>query len=519
MANTEIQLTAEEREVFGLLMGVVRERAPSTVVRVCGGWIRDKLLGIRPKDMDLMVDNITGPDFARLVALAVGGKAPAVIKENPEKSRHVETAKVRIPTSLGERELDVAMCRKEVYDENSRIPTEVSRATPQEDSLRRDLTVNALFLNLSNMEIEDFTGHGLDDLGAHILRAPGNPVVRFLEDPLRVFRIARFSSRYGWDVDPATLAAMGDPKVLGMMEVKTAPDRIGEELKALLSEPHADRGLAILQGHGILDRILGRAVSGTEYEGRLSPFVMDQRSSYHDMNVWDHTLATVRGMMREYPVSDPERRMVMLLSALGHDFGKLFQGIQATTEEGHGSYHGHEDHSRELLKHLLKHLRMDRMVPEVGGMAAMHMRPYALVDAGPKAIRKFLRQLAETGVRWVDLINMALSDVTAKAEMGDAARATMDDLLSLKGRIAQVEEEMGRMGVVQSKPLLNGGEIMAAFGNRKPGAWIGTVQRFVEDLVDTDPSTTKEAAAGRAKGQFPEFVGKDNEPTTRNNTP
>ena len=75
------------------------------------------------------------------------------------------------------------------------------------------------------------------------------------------------------------------------------------------------------------------------------------------------------------------------------------------------------------------------------------------------------------------------------------------------------------MGVVQSKPLLNGGEIMAAFGNRKPGAWIGTVQRFVEDLVDTDPSTTKEAAAGRAKGQFPEFVGKDNEPTTRNNTP
>ena len=72
MANTEIQLTAEEREVFGLLMGVVRERAPSTVVRVCGGWIRDKLLGIRPKDMDLMVDNITGPDFARLVALAVG---------------------------------------------------------------------------------------------------------------------------------------------------------------------------------------------------------------------------------------------------------------------------------------------------------------------------------------------------------------------------------------------------------------------------------------------------------------
>jgi tRNA nucleotidyltransferase (CCA-adding enzyme) len=506
VTTKNIRLTTEERTIFDLLMDVVRARTPSTTVRVVGGWTRDKLMGVQPKDIDIMVDNMTGPDFARLVTSHFGLKDPHTIKDNPEKSKHVETAKMRLPVDGGVRELDVAMCRKEVYNEKSRIPSDVRMATPEEDATRRDLTVNALFYNIATGYVEDFTGHGLEDLEKKVLRAPGNPVIRFMEDPLRIFRIARFAARYGWEVEPATMAAMGDPEVTRMLNVKTAPERIGEEMEKIMKEPYSDKGLEILHQHGIIEGMIGKALTGTEYEGMMSPFNMDQRSTHHDLTVWDHSLAAVRNMMRKYPVEDPDRRLVALLAALGHDLGKLFTGIQAVTEDGNSSYHGHEDHSGEIVRRLLKHIKLDKVAPEVASIASMHMRPYALVDASPKAIRKFLRQLAEAGVRWIDVINMVMSDVTAKSQMGDTARATLNDLTLLKSRIEAVESEMSGLGVVQTKPLLNGGDIMGAFGNRKPGPWIGTVQEFVKDLVDTNPAVTKEEAIRKSLDQFPEFV-------------
>jgi tRNA nucleotidyltransferase/poly(A) polymerase len=502
----DILLTSEEQKVLDLLMEVVRAKSPSTTVRVVGGWVRDKLLGIKPKDLDLMVDNMTGPEFAQLVTSYFGLKAAHTIKVNPDKSKHVETAKLLLPVDGKVLEIDVAMCRKEVYGEKSRVPSQVVKATAAEDSLRRDLTVNAIFYNIATKQIEDFTGHGLEDLENKTLRAPGNPVVRFMEDPLRILRIARFAARYGWGVEDSTMKAMGDPEVMKMLEVKTAPERMGEELKKMMSEPYADKGLEILQSHGILDTMINRSVAGTEYENRISPFNMDQKSLYHDLSVWDHSISAVKNMMKKYPVEEPERRVVALLVALGHDIGKLFEGVRVTKDDGHVSYHGHEDFSRDILNRLLKHLKLDSIAPEVSFIASMHMRPYALVNASPKAIRKFLRQLSKAGVKWIDVINMVMSDVTAKTEMNDSVRSTLSELIDLKAKIAQVDSEMEGLGVVQNKPLLNGGEIMKAFGNNSPGPWIGTVMEYVEDLVDTDPTVSKETAVMKAKGQFPEFI-------------
>lgn len=502
----DISLTTEEQKVFSLLMEVVNAKSTSTTVRVVGGWCRDKLLGIQPKDLDLMVDNMTGPDFAKLVTSYFGLKGPHTIKENPDKSRHVETAKLMLPVDGKILEIDVAMCRKEVYNENSRVPSQVVKATAAEDALRRDLTVNAIFYNIKNGQIEDFTGHGLDDLENKTLRAPGNPVVRFMEDPLRILRTARFAARYGWDVEDSTMKAMGDPEVLKTLEIKTAPERMGEELKKMMTEPYADKGLEVLQAHGILDKIIGRSVKGTEYEGNIANFDMDQRNPNHDLTVWGHTLAAVRNMMQKYPVDDSDRRLIALLFALSHDLGKLYNVVQKIKDDGNVSYHGHDEHGGAIVKNILKHLKLDKFAPEVGSMVSMHMRPYAMVDSSPKAIRKFLRQLAKAGVKWVDVINMSLSDASAKKAVSDKVRKTMSELMVLKDRISQIEADMGSIGVDQAKPLLNGGEIMKAFGNMKPGIWIGTVMEYVEDLVDTDPTVSKEVAMTKAKGQFPEFV-------------
>ena len=90
--NTNIahNLTPNEKEVFDTILAVVKEKAPNTTVRAVGGWVRDKLLGVPSNDIDVMVDNMSGEDFARLVTEYLGATDPHVIRENPEKSKHIE---------------------------------------------------------------------------------------------------------------------------------------------------------------------------------------------------------------------------------------------------------------------------------------------------------------------------------------------------------------------------------------------------------------------------------------------
>ena len=82
-----------------------------------------------------------------------------------------------------------------------------------EDALRRDITINSLFFNLDTMEVEDFTGKGLDDLKNGIIRTPLPAYQTFLDDPLRVLRVIRFATRFGYSVDPKTLDAAYSDKI------------------------------------------------------------------------------------------------------------------------------------------------------------------------------------------------------------------------------------------------------------------------------------------------------------------
>ena len=77
----------------------------------------------------------------------------------------------------------------------------------EEDARRRDLTINALFYNVTEMCVEDFTGRGCRDLDAGISRTPLDPLVTFLDDPLRVMRAVRFASRFNFELVPGIARA------------------------------------------------------------------------------------------------------------------------------------------------------------------------------------------------------------------------------------------------------------------------------------------------------------------------
>ena len=79
--------------------------------------------------------------------------------------------------------------------------------TPEEDAFRRDFTINALFYDVATRSVIDYVG-GLDDLENRIIRSIGDPRVRFVEDPVRMFRAAMFGARLGFDLDPLVIEAI-----------------------------------------------------------------------------------------------------------------------------------------------------------------------------------------------------------------------------------------------------------------------------------------------------------------------
>ncbi len=121
---------------------------------MAGGWVRDKLLGMESDDIDIALDDMSGEQFAKLTNNKYG-----VIKPNPDKSKHLETATMCIEGGS----IDLANLRSEKYTDKSRVPT-IQIGTPQMDAYRRDLTINSLFYNINDNKVEDFTGKGISDL-------------------------------------------------------------------------------------------------------------------------------------------------------------------------------------------------------------------------------------------------------------------------------------------------------------------------------------------------------------------
>ena len=159
-----------------------------------------------------------------------------LVAANPEKSKHLETATARV---FG-LDVDFVNLRRETYAADSRNPA-VEFGTAEEDALRRDASVNALFYNLHTGEVEDLVG-GLPDLRDGVIRTPMEPLQTFMDDPLRVLRLVRFASRLGFRIDGAAEAVMADKRVLEALKVKISRERVGVEVEIKIQPlPYLDR--------------------------------------------------------------------------------------------------------------------------------------------------------------------------------------------------------------------------------------------------------------------------------------
>lgn len=242
----KISLTDSEARLRQLLLDVstyigTLEGCTKPELRFTGGWVRDKLLDSTSVDIDIGINSMTGYRFGTLMVqyLALPETRAkyeqgvlgdlAKIAANPEKSKHLETVTTKI---LGF-DIDLVNLRKEAYVEDSRNPA-MDFGTPEEDALRRDATINALFYNLSTSEIEDFTGRGLQDIERKVIKTPLEPLQTFRDDPLRVLRAIRFSSRFRYQIADEDANAMSDSSIKAALRLKISRERIGVEVIKML---------------------------------------------------------------------------------------------------------------------------------------------------------------------------------------------------------------------------------------------------------------------------------------------
>ncbi|KAI4352890.1 hypothetical protein L6164_007098 [Bauhinia variegata] len=207
----------------------------SLQLRVAGGWVRDKLLGKDCYDIDIALDNMMGTEFVdkvREYLLSIGEDAQGVcvIESNPDQSKHLETARMR----LYDMWIDFVNLRSEEYTETSRIPTQ-RFGTAEEDAYRRDLTINSLFYNINTEAVEDFTKRGISDLKSGKIVTPLPPKETFLDDPLRVLRAIRFGARFEFTLDEDLKRAAACDDVKDALAAKISRERIGTEIDLMIS--------------------------------------------------------------------------------------------------------------------------------------------------------------------------------------------------------------------------------------------------------------------------------------------
>ena len=205
--------------------------------------LSSQLLRLASHDLDVATSSITGHEFAirflpwveaeQQRETGVAREKPTTISKisaNPNQSKHLETAMARVY----DYDVDFVQLRSESYAEGSRIPT-IVLGTPEEDALRRDLTINALFYNVHTRSVEDWTQKGLGDLlDKPLIRTPLPALQTFLDDPLRILRCIRFAARLGFPLDPEIKQTVLRPEVVEALAAKVSRERIGIEVDKML---------------------------------------------------------------------------------------------------------------------------------------------------------------------------------------------------------------------------------------------------------------------------------------------
>lgn len=218
-----------------------------------GGGVRDLLLGRTPKDFDVGTS-------------ALPNEVKRVFRNCFLIGRRFRLAHIRFGTKV----IETATFRQnsqtvgEIIEHASEGPQEDNTfGTPETDAYRRDFTVNGLFYDIKDYTVIDWVG-GMKDLEQKVIRAIGNPAVRFQEDPVRMMRAIKFSSRLGFTIEKRTAAAM---KKYHSCILTAALPRVCEEVFRLFPYGHSAEAFRQMYEYGLLGDLVPELAAFIERDG------------------------------------------------------------------------------------------------------------------------------------------------------------------------------------------------------------------------------------------------------------
>jgi poly(A) polymerase len=388
-----------------------------------GGCVRDLLMGANPKDFDIATD--ARPD--RIMSL---------FPNSGQVGAHFGVVLVRDAFA----QVEVATFRSDNDYTDGRRPASVHfEFDPRQDVLRRDFTINGLLLDPDTGAVLDYV-EGRADLERRVIRAIGDPAVRFREDHLRLLRAVRFAARLGFAIDTPTFAAIERDHAL----IRTvSAERVREELARILTEGGARRGFELLDQSGLLAVILPEVAA---MKGVAQP------PEYHpEGDVWVHTLMLLEGL--RHP------SLTLALGALLHDVGKP----PTFRVAGRIRFDGHVEEGVRLAHAILSRLRFSSDEMErVEALVANHMRFKDLQFMRQSTLKRFLR--LPDFHEHLELHRLDCLSSNRRLENYELARH----------KLQQFPDEH-----LKPAPLITGADLIAA--GYQPGPIFSTILTFVED--------------------------------------
>lgn len=445
-------------EICNTLKHIIENTEYKGNTYVVGGAVRDYVMGDEIKDIDIVISLPNGGiNFAQYLF------ENSYLTSEPVVYPTYGTAMFKLK-KFPNIEIETVQTRKEQYkDKNSRNP-ETEYGTLYEDAMRRDLTINALYYDLSDEKVLDITGKGLEDMEKHIIEVTLTPDIVFSDDPLRILRCIRFQSRFQWKIEETTFNGMVTN--VDKLSIITK-ERVRDELNKMLLCKKPSVALETIKEIGAMRYVVPELVN---------TFEMTQ-NKYHDFNtVWQHTLMTV---------DNSKPYLEVRVAALLHDIGKI--KTRSVDVNGNVHFYNHEDESAKMCIDILRELKYSNdFVKTVTVMIKNHMLTKNwgndLKHMKEKKLHKQEYKLGKYFFKCMDLIG-----ADNKSHGKEYCLPNQVD------RILEIEKQMQDEGksLIGYKLPVNGNDIMEAL-NIPPSKEVNDCLQWLMKFAFNKPKITRD---------------------------